>query len=349
MNLWEKVLIGPNATIREALIKIDAVGTQMALVTDEARHLLGTLSDGDIRRGLLKGLSLSDTVERCMRTNPTTARDTDAREEVLSLMRQRKLHQVPIVDANNVVCGLEVVKEFVFSRERQNRVVVMAGGLGSRLRELTEETPKPMLRVGARPLLETVLRSFLDHGFRHFYLAVNYKADVIERHFGDGKSMGAEIHYLRERERLGTAGALSLLPEIPAEPILVANADLLMKVDYPQLLDAHVESQAAATMAVHEYEYQIPYGVVEEANGIIQRIQEKPLHRVLVSAGVYVLSPDAIRLVPVGASFDMPSLFDELILRGRRTRCHLVRGYWLDIGRLPDYEKANRDYPGVFE
>lgn len=349
MKTWEQVLVGPRATIREALLKIDSAGTQIALVVDLQRRLLGTLSDGDIRRGLLKGLSLSEPVEKCMYQTPTTVRAGESREMLISLMRREGLHQVPIVDADNTVVGLEIVDDFLVLQARQNWVVLMAGGLGTRLKELTQAIPKPMLKVGDRPLLETIMRSYIDQGFRRFYLAVNYKADVIEDYFKDGAALGVEIRYLRESKRLGTAGALSLLPELPTEPLFVANGDLLMKVGYQDMLEGHVEARATATMAVREYEFQIPYGVVREEDGSIYRIEEKPIHRSLVNAGTYVLSPEAVEVVPKNSLFDMPMLFEELILRGRRTYCHKVRGYWLDIGHMSDYQKANDDFPGIFE
>jgi dTDP-glucose pyrophosphorylase len=349
MKSWEQVLVGPHATLREAIAKIDTAGTQMALVVDERRRLLGTLSDGDTRRAMLKGLTLDHPVEACMYPTPTTVRADESGEAILSLMRRLGLHQVPVVDADNVVVGLEIVDDFFVPRARDNWVVVMAGGLGTRLRELTQSTPKPMLRVGDRPLLETILRGYIDQGFRRFYLAVNYKAEMIESHFGDGVQLGAEIRYLRETKRLGTAGALSLLPESPSAPIFVTNGDLLVKVDYPSMLEGHVESKVAATMAVREYEFQIPYGVVQEEEGFIRRIEEKPIHRSLVSAGMYVLSPEILKLVPKDTFFDMPTLFDELIVSGSKTCCYKVHGYWLDIGRLSDYEKANHDFTEVFE
>ena len=349
MRGWEKVLIGPDTTIRSALLAIDSAATQLALVVDKERKLLGTLSDGDVRRGLIRGMQLSDTVKSCMHLTPTTVRFGEPRDSILSLMRRLGLHQVPIVDADNIVRGLGVVDDFLVPAVRENWVVVMAGGPGTRLRELTESVPKPMLQVGSRPLLETILRNYVDQGFRRFYLAVNYKAEVIEAHFGDGASIGAEIRYLRETTRLGTAGALSLLPQRPAEPLFVSNGDLLVKLDCQEMLDAHVRAGAAATMGVRQYEYQIPYGVIEEADGRIRAIKEKPIERSLVSAGMYVFSPEVLERVPSGTFFDMPMLFEDLIASGARTQCYFINGYWLDIGRVPDYEKANHDYRELFE
>lgn len=349
MKTWEQVLIGPRTTLRDALIKIDVAGTQMALVVDAERRLLGTLSDGDIRRGFINGMRLVDPVEGAMYRTPTTVPAGQTREVILSLMRRMSLHQIPIVDPRGVVVGLEVVDDFLVPPVRDNWVVVMAGGLGSRLKELTGQIPKPMLKVGDRPLLETIVRTYVDQGFRRFYLAVNYKADVIEKHFGSGSALGAEIHYLRETKRMGTAGALSLLPEVPSAPLFVTNGDLLVKIDYAEMLEGHNAARAAATMAVREYEFQIPYGVIREEEGRIHHIEEKPVRRALVSAGMYVLSSTALDLVPRDTFFDMPNLFEEIIARGMRTRCHRVSGYWMDVGRMADYEKANSDYPGAFE
>ncbi|MNS93300.1 D-glycero-alpha-D-manno-heptose 1-phosphate guanylyltransferase [compost metagenome] len=225
----------------------------------------------------------------------------------------------------------------------------MAGGLGTRLGELTKSTPKPMLKVGDKPLLETIVRNFLDQGFKNFYFAVNYMAEVIEDHFGDGEKFGAQIRYLRENKRLGTAGALSLIPEMPTEPLIVANGDLLADIDYSHMLDMHVDTEAVATMGVSEYEFQIPYGVVHEQGGDISHIEEKPAHKSLISAGIYVLSPAALELVPKDQFFDMPTLFEQMIDHKMRSRVYQVHGYWLDIGRLPDYQKANSDISRVFQ
>jgi NDP-sugar pyrophosphorylase family protein len=225
----------------------------------------------------------------------------------------------------------------------------MAGGLGTRLAELTRDTPKPMLKVGSRPLLETIVRGYADQGFQHFYFAVNYKSEQIEAHFGDGGALGIEVRYLREQQRLGTAGALSLLPERPTLPFIVTNADLLTKEDHCGMVDMHTASGADATMGVRPYEMQVPFGVVQECEGRITGIEEKPTQIFTVSAGMYVLSPQVLDLVPTGQFFDMPSLFDVMMREGLHTRCHRIDGYWLDIGQLPDYERAKVDFEKIFQ
>jgi dTDP-glucose pyrophosphorylase len=346
LRQWKHLLIGPERSVREALKCIDEGGVQIVLVVDEADHLLGTLSDGDVRRGLLTGATLDTRVSAIMHRNPTVARDDELRHSIFAKIRRLGLHQLPIVDAENRVVGLETIEDMVIPEDRVNPVVIMAGGLGTRLKELTQTTPKPMLRVGDRPILELLIESFVDQGFRKFHLAVNYKAEVIERHFGDGRQFNAEIHYLRETKRMGTAGALGLLKVPPSMPFLVSNADLVARVDYADMLNRHAAMEACATMAVREYEFQIPFGVIDEQKGIISGIREKPVHRSMVCAGIYVMSPEVLSFIAPDKYLDMPDVFEEIIRSGRRAASYAVRGYWLDIGRIADYQKANQDLAG---
>lgn len=348
MKNWEETLIAPVATLREALNRIDQTGCQIALVVDEQQRLLGTLSDGDVRRALLKGLDLAGSVALAMHVAPTCAQAGENRREILATMRRLGLHQIPVVNAAGVVVGLETVNDYLAPIIRPNLVVIMAGGLGQRLEALTQDMPKPMLKVGPRPLLESIVRSYADQGFRHFVLAVNYKAEQIESYFGDGSNLGVDIQYLREKQRLGTAGALSLLQDVPTLPLVVTNADLLTKEDFGAIVDSHIGSDAAATMAVRDYEMQVPFGVVRTEDERIVAIEEKPKHHFQVSAGIYVLSPQALAYIPRNQYFDMPSLFECLIAAGKRCRCQPIHGYWLDIGRVSDYERANLDFAEVF-
>jgi dTDP-glucose pyrophosphorylase len=348
MNHWQSTTIGPECTVRDAIEVIDAAGLQIALVVDENQRLLGTVTDGDVRRAILRGLSLDDRAARVMNPNPATARQQDDRETLLTLMRQRRLHQIPVLDATWRVVGLEVIDDLVKPQPKTNAVVLMAGGLGTRLRPLTDDCPKPLLSIGTKPILETILEAFIQHGFGRFYLSVNYMADKLEEHFGDGSRWGAEIEYLREKERLGTAGALSLLPEPPTEPLFVMNGDLLTGLNFAHLLAFHTEHAAAATMCVREYEMQVPYGVIETRNHRILDIREKPTERYLVNAGVYVLQPDTLGLIPNGEFFDMPDLFKRLIARGEETAVFPIREYWMDIGRVEDFDRANVHFDEPF-
>ncbi|AXE30454.1 alcohol dehydrogenase [Chromobacterium phragmitis] len=348
MKSWQSTLIGPDVSLREALEIIDSAGTQLAVVVDEHRRLLGTVSDGDARRALLSGLGMDDRVDRVMHAGATVVASSSTPHEIQATMRRTGRHQLPIVDAEGVVVGLALISDYLSAARRNNWVVIMAGGLGTRLQELTRDTPKPMLKVGSRPLLETIIRSYAEQGFHRFYLAVNYKAEQIEDHFGDGAALGVDIRYLREEQRMGTAGALSLLPERPNAPLIVTNADLLTKENFGLLVDQHVEAGAHATMAVRHFEMQVPFGVVNVREGHIHSIEEKPVQRFVVSAGINVLSPEVLELVPAGSFFDMPSLFDRVLEHGMKARAYQIDGYWLDIGRLPDFERANLEYTEIF-
>lgn len=342
-------MVSPDTPVLEAISKINSAATGMALVVNSKNILLGTLSDGDIRRGLLAGMQMTDPVERCMCRTPTTSRVDEESEAVLSKMRIQMLRQIPIIDQGGRVVDIRLIDDYLMAPDRENWVVIMAGGKGSRLKELTRETPKPMLLVGDRPLLETSICRFVKQGFRNIWLAVNYHAAQVEDYFGDGNKLGAKINYLREDKRLGTAGALSLLPHRPERPILVTNGDLLINVDYADMVEAHSQSDAIATMAIRDYDYQIPYGVVRIQKENIVALDEKPVHRVTVNAGVYVLSPKAISNVPKKTFFDMPELIETLIRKGGRVCSHLIQGYWLDVGRHEDLAKACSDYNQVFD
>jgi len=306
------------------------------------------VTDGDIRRGILKGLAFSEPVRQIMNPRPTVMAGDSGREMALAMMKRKGLHHLPLVDGEGVVIGLDTLDEMIQSRVKDNWVVLMAGGLGSRLRPLTQDCPKPMLKVGNKPLLETIIENFVEHGFRRFYISVNYMAEVVKSYFGDGSRFGIEIRYLHESKRLGTAGALSLLPEAPGEPLFVMNGDLLTKVNFGQLLDFHLTHGALATMCVREYDHQVPYGVVKIDNHRITGIEEKPVQRFFVNAGIYVLAPEALRFIPAQEALDMPALFQQMIVQGRETVVFPVREYWLDVGHLADYERANGEYQSVF-
>lgn len=347
MQDWQKTLIAPGATLREALSTIDAGGVHIALIVDENRVLHGVLSDGDVRRGLLKGVLLEEPVTRLMNTAPTTARDQDEPDTVLALMREKRRHQIPLLDDKGHVVGLNVLADLLQPERRSTPVVLMAGGIGSRLLPLTEDTPKPLLRVGSKPILETILDRFVSQGFHRFYLAVNYRARMFEAHFGDGAQWNAEITYLYEEERRGTAGALSLLPA-QDEPLMVMNGDLLTNLNFGHLLNFHREHAVEATMCVRTYEYQIPYGVVEAASHRIVSLQEKPVQQFLVNAGVYVLEPQVLNEVPGEGVFHMTDLFRQLVKTGRETTIFPIHEYWMDVGHHDDFNRANGEYDGVF-
>jgi len=266
----------------------------------------------------------------------------------LAVMKLKRLNHIPVLDDDGRIIYVETLQGLVKKNDKDNAVVLMAGGMGTRLRPLTNECPKPLLQVGGKPVLETILDNFMEYGFKHFYLSVNYKADMIREYFGDGARWGVEIEYIHEDKRLGTAGALSLLPDIPDKPLLVMNGDLLTKVNFQQLIDFHSVNQAQATMCVREYNFQVPYGVVKMNNHRLTGIDEKPVERFFVNAGIYVLEPKTIKLIPKGEFFDMPSLFQKIIAENGETTAFPIREYWMDIGQMNDYEQANIEFNEVF-
>jgi dTDP-glucose pyrophosphorylase len=348
MKDWKKVLISEATPIREAIQVIDAGALQIALVVDEGQRLLGTITDGDVRRGILKGIALEEPAARIMNTQPTVAYTEETREEILARLRQKSLHQVPVLNQAGCLVGLEILENLLRPQSRENLVVIMAGGLGRRLSPMTDDCPKPMLRVGGKPILETIIEKFLEFGFQRFCLAVNYKAEMIEGHFGDGSKYGCHIEYLHEDQPLGTAGALSLLPVRPTAPILVINGDVLTKVDYNHLLSFHYEHQAKATMCVREYGIQVPYGVVVVDEHRFVSIEEKPEHKFFINAGIYVLEPEALVMLIPGEHCDMPSLLNRVARNGQETAVFPVREYWLDLGQIEDFNRAKGEYDGVF-
>jgi dTDP-glucose pyrophosphorylase len=348
MKNWRDTLLAGDAAVADAIRVLDASAAHIGLVTDPDGRLLGTITDGDVRRALLRSLPLSAPVCEIMKTSPVVSRP-DRASVYLELMRRADIRQLPIVDAAGRVTDLVLVDDLAGARPRPNWVVLMAGGLGTRLRPLTETLPKPMLKVGTKPLLETTLEAFLQQDFRRFYISVNYLSGKLKEHFGDGSRWGCEIRYLEEKEQLGTGGALGLLPEPPAEPIVVMNGDVLTKVDFRHLLDFHREHKAAATMCVREYDFQVPYGVVHLDGARIRGLVEKPVHSFFVNAGIYVVEPPLLDRIPRnGTPFHMTDLFAAAIGDGQSAAAFPIREYWIDIGQLDDFARAATDYPGHF-
>jgi dTDP-glucose pyrophosphorylase/predicted transcriptional regulator len=347
---WETTLVPATAAVGRAFEAINAGNMQICLVVDNDGRLLGTITDGDVRRAILAGMDMSERVDRVMNASPCVGRPDDSRETLLRRMAESVVHQIPIVDANGRVIGLTRISDLVGRAAiRDNWVVLMAGGLGQRLRPLTENAPKPLLRVGDKPLLETILENFIQQDFRKFFFAVNYKAHMIRDHFGDGSKWNAEIRYLDEDRQLGTAGALRLIEDRPQAPIIVMNGDLLTRVNFQHLLDFHLQQGSRATMCVRQYDFQVPFGVVHIDGNSIRKIDEKPLHSFFVNAGIYALDPDVIDIIPEGKKFDMTTLFERVIGAEHATAVFPIHEYWLDVGRIDDLEKANGDFNTVFE
>jgi dTDP-glucose pyrophosphorylase len=342
MQSWRSALIDPNKAILDAVSALDRNSLQILLVVGPGDRLLGTVTDGDIRRGIIRGVPMNASVTEIMNPRPSAAGPGDSRERMAAMMRVLKLKHLPIIDSEGTVIGLCTVDDLLVTRApRDNWVVLMAGGQGVRLRPLTDSTPKPLLRVGTKPILETIIERFLTQDFRKFYISVNYKREMIREYFGDGSRWDAEIRYLDEDAPLGTAGPLGLLPEVPEHPFIVMNGDLLTDVSFGSMLDFHCDQKAVATMGVREYEFQVQFGVVETEAGQITAINEKPVHRFLINGGVYVLNPEVVTSLDGRTVLDMPHLFGSLIEAGKRTVVFPILESWLDIGRHEDLQHAH--------
>jgi len=350
MENIKDIIVNKETLLREVLKIIDESSKQICLVLDKNKKLLGTINDGDIRRALLNNISLDDTVENIYFQTPTVANINDSKETMLNICKVKKIHQIPIVDDDNNIVGLEILDELIGSSSKPNKVILMVGGLGTRLRPLTENTPKPMLPVGGKPILQTIVEKFVSYGFVNIIMCIGYKSHVIQDFFEDGSKFGANIEYVLEDKRMGTAGALSLLNDTqkPTEPFFVMNGDLLTNVNFQHLLEFHIQNDAKATMCVREYDFQVPYGVVNIEKGKIKGIKEKPIHKFFVSAGIYMLDSSCLKIIPNDEYYDIPTLFEKLIEDDENLISFPIREYWLDIGRMDEYEKANREYHEVF-
>ncbi len=344
MKNWRDALISDSVTLRDAVAKMSETGWQIAVVVNKDERLVGVLTDGDIRRALLQGMDLSVSITKAMNTSPVTMDAHTPASAIRAKMRQEMFHFIPLVDPAGVVHGVATIDQLVGEEDRPNPVVIMAGGLGKRLHPLTENFPKPMLPVGDKPILETIVSSFAQQGFRNIYLSVNFRSDVVEQHFGNGEEFGVAITYLHESKPLGTAGALSLLPLDNELPVIVMNGDLLTKMSGDALLEFHNHNRADATMVVRETHFDLPYGVVTTDNVAISKIAEKPKQAFLVNAGIYVINPSVIHGITKNEYLDMPTLFNGLIERDMKVIAFPLHEYWIDIGRLEEFERAQIEW-----
>ena len=343
----DEIKINQNASIKQALKVIDKGAIKVAVVLSDDGLLLGMLSDGDIRRALLKGMSLDDSITSIINKHPVVANINDTKERILELANEKKLHQIPII-SNGKLIGIQDIREFLAPKNKPNKVILMVGGLGTRLRPLTNDVPKPMLDVGNKPILHTIVENFAKYGYTDIIMCVNYKSEIIKEYFGNGDKFGVKIEYVLENQRMGTAGALSLLQKRPKDDFFVMNGDLLTNVNFEYLHEYHKDSNALASICIRKYEMQVPYGVVNVRANKVTSIEEKPTQSFFVSAGIYMFSPIVLDFIPKGVFYDMPTLFGELLKQGFAVYPFFIREYWLDIGKMDEYRRANDEYEGVF-
>lgn len=344
---YRGAIIQECATILQAIEAINNGGYQLAAVVGLGDKLLGVVTDGDIRRALLSQHGLDTPVASIMNSKPVFSRADEDRDVLFSRMQRASIHQIPLVNQQGVLVGIITLDEFLVPEQNSNTVILLAGGQGKRLMPLTESCPKPLLKLGGRPLLESIIINFRTQGFSNFVISLNYLGEMIRNYFGDGRSLNVEIDYIEECEPLGTAGPLSLLPP-QKRPVIVMNGDLLTKVNFRSLLEFHKRKAASATVCAREYEVLVPYGVMRTEAGYLTHVIEKPRQNFLVSAGIYVLEPDALSAIPSKQYFDMPELLDVLVKQGNRPAVFPIYEYWLDVGQPSDFYQANEEFSRIF-
>ena len=343
-EVWAQAILPINSSIEQAIQVLDKTALKIVLIAEETGVLIGTISDGDIRRGLLNGLDLASPIASIIHHNAIVVSPELSREMVIQLMLANKVHQIPIVDEGQHLIGLHLWDEISAFSERSNKMVIMAGGKGTRLHPQTENCPKPMLLVSGKPILEHIIDRAKVEGFSHFILAIYYLGHMIEEYFGDGADFGVKIEYLREEFPMGTAGALSLLAPLPNMPFVVTNGDVISDIHYGELLDFHNQHGALATMAVRVHEWQNPFGVVQ-TNGLeIVGYEEKPISRSHINAGVYAIEPSALEFLNKAEVCDMPTLFERMQAQAQRVVAYPIHEHWLDVGRPIDLAEAGKQH-----
>jgi len=333
-------VLNADTSFKDLIRELDGYGVGFLAVIDKHSKLIGILTDGDIRRAVLNGKT---DIHEIINKEPECFDADASRRDAVNHLKSISCKQLPLINAEGKLIEV-LVLDGIQVATYPNKVVIMAGGLGSRLGELTESTPKPMLLVGNKPMLEHLIEGFVEYGFRNFILCVNHLSEIIEDYFGDGSEFGVNISYTREEKKLGTAGALSLIEEKITDPIFVVNADILTSVNYTHFLDFHMGSGAIASMCIKEDSYQIPYATIKtDEDGNIELIEEKPLRKFSVNAGIYMLGSKALDMVPKDKFYDMPTLFEDCMRQNLKVSGFHMSDYWLDIGQKDDYYKANLD------
>lgn len=336
---WEKLLLNKNKTIKDALEVINSEPMRMAFVVDDDSELIGAVTDGDIRRGLLKGFQLGENVVTVMNTKPKTIGENSDLNIAKKTMEREHINCIPVINDGKIVSLIE--RDTAYSGRIDNPVFLMAGGFGKRLLPLTSDCPKPLLKVGDSPILEIILERFIHAGFHQFTISIHYMSEMVKEYFGHGEKWGVDIQYTEETRPLGTAGALGLMNKARLDkPVIVMNGDILTGVDFKRLLKFHEGRGGAATMCVREYDYEIPFGVVNSVGAHAESIVEKPKHRVSINSGIYVLEPEIIKKIIPNTVVDMPALLRKEMASGCQVNTYQLHEYWMDIGRKEDYEQA---------
>lgn len=331
-----KWTVSPEASIRATMKVIDDAGLGIVLVIDQLK-LMGTITDGDVRRAILRSVSLEQPCHMIMNRGPIHVSEAETAESAKRLMLSHKVRHLPVVTDGNLV-GLWCLDE---TATQGFHAVVMAGGLGSRLGDLTRDTPKPLLHVGGRPILEHIVEHLQSAGIDELYITTRYLAEQIETHFGEGDKWGVNINYIREQERLGTAGSLKYLEGRIEHSFLVMNGDLLTDFRVADMFTFHQELAAHMTVAVRHYTINVPFGVVSVDGTSITKISEKPNYEFFVNAGIYIVHPSILHLIESGRIFDITELIEKAISAGYNVVSFPMFEDWLDVGRPEDLLTAH--------
>lgn len=342
-NCVNKLFVYKNYSIRQVLQSIDLGARGIALLVNEDETLIGTITDGDVRRAILKGISLEASVENVVHYNPISVNQSMTREEIKDIIIKKAIKDIAIVDNNNKVIDLISINDILLPQGKENPVVIMAGGLGTRLKDLTKEIPKPMLKVGEDPILQHTINNFKQYGYNKILLSVNYKSEIIENYFQDGFAYGVKINYIKETKRLGTAGGIRLGKDYINMPFFVINGDIFTNLNVENMMRFHMENQFDITVGTRKHSFQIPYGVVETKDNDINEIKEKPVIDYLINGGVYCINPEVIDFIPEDGYFEITDLINICIKNGRKVGNYEIEDYWMDIGRIEDYVKVNED------
>ena len=340
MKNINKLKINENDSVKKALSIINNGTIKMAFVVNKKDKLVGTLSDGDIRRGLLRGININSSIFSIINKKPLVGKDTETKEKLFRIAKIKKINQIPIINNKGKVIDILPFNYFNEEKLRVNKIVIMAGGRGRRLMPLTKDTPKPMLKVKNKPILQNIIENFKNCGFKDFIICVNYKKKKIQNFFKNGNSLGVNIEYIEEKKKMGTIGALSLIKEKFTEPLFVINGDLITNLKFEKMMDFHKKNNSIITMGIKEHEINCAYGEVKLKNEYIHSINEKPSHKFFINTGIYILNPSCIRLIPK-KFFDMPNLIDRLISKKKKIISFPLNENWNDIGTPKDYKSIN--------
>jgi len=341
-ELLPKVTVSPDLPVVAAMARLDEAGTGALALCSPDGKLIGILTDGDIRRAVLRGVSLEEPSRSIANLDPITAEGRVSATDALRLMTERDINQLPVVDRDGVLTQFLLRRDLAQENRLDVSAVIMAGGFGKRLLPLTEQIPKPMLPIGDRPLLERTIEQLRRSGIQEVNLTTHYLPEHIVEHFGDGEAFGVRLSYSREDHPLGTAGGLRQGSR-PAGPFLVLNGDVLTGASFERMLHYHRENAAELTVGVRKYEVKVPFGVVESEDARVTGLQEKPALSFLINAGIYVLEPVVYDLIPEDTYFDMTDLIQKMLSDNRSVVSFPIIEYWLDVGRHEDYQQAQED------